>query len=597
LSNFKIGQSKDFYAIIAPYMSDLFAPETESKTKTIIQTDLIGIKLDPNLKVRDLISEIKWLATHVKVEYIQELLSFQNHKSVAVRRAVLNALAVIGNQTTAAKLEFWRAGEFDRQTLILLNSTIDKLSRQTSDLVKDRNTLQVGEFLTTIKQLIGTKNFVVEGEVAEISIYHQVIYFALKDKNSGERLDCMAYYSVIDRLNFTLNEGLSIKVTGKASLAKNSSKLRLNVSFIQLTGEGEFLRNLKILHAKLEQEGIFDLKRKRQLNSLPQKIALLVSSSSAAESDFIKVLGQRRGGIEIWVVPIKTQGDGALKILLNALNFTNQEIKNPFSPLFGTQTVVITRGGGSAGDLLLFNQEQIVRAIYALPVPTIVAIGHEKDVSLAELAADLRASTPTQAAILVSLSKIEVESVLNQNFLKIRLWMQQKYSSYDIFTQKQSQLISRHISFRIQKVETILNNFKNLSTSLVQNWQNRIDKIYLNIIFSFKIKIDSQFNILNTFENQNRKLKRKIELFEQSKIVTITTINNIFHNQHRIFTQKFASLTQDIALYDPKRILSRGYAIIKSQGTEKILETWSNWSGEKVVISLVDGDRTASLDL
>ncbi len=582
-------------------MPDLFGDSVDITIKAklpkqLINTASLEIKLDPNLKVKELISEIKWLATHVKVEYIDQLLTFQNHKSVAVRRAVLNALATIGNQSTAAKLEFWRAGEFDRNTLILLNSTIDKLSRQTNDLVKDRNTLQVGEFLTTIKQLIGTKNFVVEGEVAEISIYHQVIYFALKDKTSGEKLDCMAYYNVLERLKFTLNEGLSIKVTGKASLAKNSSKLRLNVTYLELTGEGEFLRNLKILHAKLEQEGLFDQSRKRQLNILPQKIALLVSPGSAAESDFIKVLNERRSGVEICVVPIKTQGESALKILLDALSYTNTQIKNPFSSLFGTQTVIITRGGGSASDLLLFNQEQIARAIYALTVPTLVAIGHEKDVSLAELAADVRASTPTQAAMMVSLSKYEVASILNQNMLKLQLWMNQKYSSYDIFTQKQSQLISKHIGAQIYNIEITLNSFKNLSTSLLQNWQNRVDKIYLNIVFNFKTILDLKSETLKHFENQGFKLQNRIDQLSRAKTAAMTSINNNFYTENQAFLQKFSNLTQDIALYDPSKILGRGYALLKNQKTGKVIEKWSDWHNEKVVIVLEDGSKNASID-
>jgi exodeoxyribonuclease VII large subunit len=577
-------------------MSDLFGDSLSGESKlayaTNLKTTLAGsLKLSTDLKVKDLVAQVKWIGTHVKSEYVDELLLLQNHKSVAVRRAVLDTLSIIGNQDTVLKLEFWKGGETDRETLILLNSTIDKLSRQTSDLVKDRETLQVAEFLTTIKQLIGTKNFIVEGEVAEINIYHQVVYFALKDKNNGERLDCMAYYSVLDRLDFTLNEGLSVKVTGKASLAKNSSKLRLNVSFVQLTGEGEFLRNLKILQGKLEKEGLFDPNRKRHLSVLPNKIALLVSSGSAAQSDFIKVLGERRNGIDLSIVPIKTQGDSALKILLNALNYTAQEINNPFSDLFGTQTVIITRGGGSKDDLILFNQEQIVRAIYALPVPSLVAIGHEKDWSLAEMAADQRASTPTQAAIMVTLSKAEVESIINTSKLKIDLWMKQKYDSYEIFTRKQAELISRHISLKIQTVDQVLNNFKNLSVALLQIWQNKTDRLYSNILFHFKSRIEHQYKVLSHTENLNIKLKNSFNLFSNHTNTLIIEIKNLFHLQFESFYQRFRNTTQDIALYDPKNALQRGYAIVKSEKTNQVIEKWTSFNEDSILVTLQDGDR------
>lgn len=550
-------------------MSDLFG---ESQAEVITQVRNAfdsGIKLDINSKAKELISSIKWIGTHVKTEFVNDLLQLQNHKSVAVRREVINVLATIGDKNLVKSLESWSNFEQDRQTLILIKTTIDKLSRQTKDLIKDKNTLQVSEFLATIRQLIGTQSFVVEGEIAEINVYHQVVYFALKDRNSGERLDCMAFYTVIDRLDFTLNEGLSIKVTGKGGLAKNSSKLRLNVSFVELTGEGEFLRNLKLLQTKLEKEGLFDATRKRGLSILPKKIALLVSKDSAAESDFTKVLSERRGGIEICIVPIKTQGDGALKILLNALSQVKEDISNPFSPLFGTETIVITRGGGSKDDLILFNQEQIVRAIYALPVPSVVAIGHEKDWSLAEMAADCRASTPTQAALMVSLSHSEVSSTLNQNMLKINLWMNQKYESYRLFTQKQYLLITRITINKIQDIELTLNSFSNISKNLIQLWQNKIVQIYYKILYSFKFQVNCSDTSLEWIESYWYKLKNQILTTEQ-----------IFH-----------SLTQDIDLYNPKKALSRGYALVMDIETNAVIEKWNGFKKLKAKIVLQDGER------
>jgi len=556
-------------------MSDLFG-ESQNEVVTQIRTAFdSGIKLDPNAKAKELISSIKWIGTHVKTEFVKELLALQNHKSVAVRREVLSVLATIGDKNLVESLESWSNFEQDRTTLILLKTTIDKLSRQTKDLIKDKNTLQVSEFLATIRQLIGTQSFTVEGEIAEINVYHQVVYFALKDKNSGERLDCMAFYTVIDRLDFTLNEGLSIKVTGKGGLAKNSSKLRLNVSFVELTGEGEFLRNLKLLQAKLEKEGLFDPLRKRPLSILPKKIALLVSRDSAAESDFNKVLNERRGGIEICVLPIKTQGDGALKILLNALIQVKEDISNPFSPLFGTETIVITRGGGSKDDLILFNQEQIVRAIYALPVPSVVAIGHEKDWSLAEMAADCRASTPTQAAIMVSQSHAEVCSTLNQNVLKINLWMNQKYDSYRLFTQKQYLLIGRTIISKIQEIELSLNSFSNISKNLIQSWHNKIEQIHYKILYSFRSQVNRSSLSLEWLENYRFKLKNQITTTEQ----------------------KFHSLTQDIDLYNPKKALARGYALLIDIETNTVVEKWSGYAKTQAKLVLQDGEKEVEIKL
>lgn len=586
-------------------MSDLFGESLELDTKNSLVNQVkevfkSGIKLEQNLKVQDLAAQIKWIGTHHKKEYLDELLALKEHKSVLIRRECLKVIANFGGKTILPSLQNWQAIESDRQTLLLVNSTIDKLTRQTGELLRDVDTFQVSEFLITIKQLIGSKNFKIEGEIAEINIYHQVVYFALKDKDSGERLDCMAYYNILDRLDFTLNEGLSILVTGKASLAKNSSKLRLNVSFIQLTGEGEFLRNLKLLQIKLEKEGLFDVERKRKLTSIPKKIALLVSKGSAAESDFLKVLAERRGGLDICLVPIKTQGDSALKILLNALDFVKGDILNPFSELFGVQTVVITRGGGSKDDLIIFNQEQIVRAIYALPVPSLVAIGHEKDWSLAEMSADQRASTPTQAAIMLSLSRLEIQSEVDQKMLKINLWMNQKYESYKTYTQKQHNNINRYILYKINQIEIVVNSFKNLSSDLINTYEARLNKIYLNILFIFKAKISEQTKILDSVLLIGFRLKN---LFEQN----INQVDNtIYKIKDRInfdlnnFIQNSKTLSQEIALYNPKQALKRGYAMITTvksseNSNTKVIENWKDFKGTKIEILLQDGSKTAQI--
>jgi exodeoxyribonuclease VII large subunit len=159
-------------------------------------------------------------------------------------------------------------------------------------------------------------------------------------------------------------------------------------------GEGSIKKAAKLLEAKLAAEGLFDEDRKRPLPYPPRHIGLITSGESAAYRDFIKVIGARWGGLKITLIDVQVQGEASPRQVVQAIEQYNGLATVP-------DVLVITRGGGSAEDLQAFSTEQVTRAVAASRIPTIVAIGHEVDISLAELAADQRASTPSNAAELL----------------------------------------------------------------------------------------------------------------------------------------------------------------------------------------------------
>jgi exodeoxyribonuclease VII large subunit len=159
-------------------------------------------------------------------------------------------------------------------------------------------------------------------------------------------------------------------------------------------GEGSIKKAAALLEEKLAKEGLFDPERKRALPYPPAHIGLIASAESAAYRDFVKVLSARWGGIKISLIDVQVQGDAAPAQVIAAIEHFNQSAEPP-------EVLVITRGGGSPEDLQAFSTEQVTRAVAASRIPTLVAIGHEIDVSLAELAADQRASTPSNAAELL----------------------------------------------------------------------------------------------------------------------------------------------------------------------------------------------------
>jgi exodeoxyribonuclease VII large subunit len=178
----------------------------------------------------------------------------------------------------------------------------------------------------------------------------------------------------------------------------------INILTMQPVGEGSIKKAAALLEAKLAAEGLFDAERKRPLPYPPTRIGLVTSRESAAYHDFIKILNERWGGVEILLADVQVQGDLATGQIVKALEHLNTHEE--------VDVIVITRGGGSAEDLGAFSTEQVTRAVAASRTPTIVAIGHEIDVSLAELAADQRASTPSNAAqLLVPDKRNEVEKL------------------------------------------------------------------------------------------------------------------------------------------------------------------------------------------
>lgn len=266
--------------------------------------------------------------------------------------------------------------------------------------------LTVSEFVELFNQTLElTYPFVnIEGELANFRISkNRWVYFDLKDELSSVR-----FFGTKDMLPGPLEDGINLEVIGYPRL-HNRYGLSINISNLRVVGEGSIAKAQALLAKKLEAEGLFLQERKRVIPYPPKKIGLITSVGSAAYADFIKIINARWPHVEINVVDSLVQGLDAPGQIIKAIEKFNQmsEIMD---------TLVLIRGGGSADDLAAFSTEQVVRAVSASRAPTIVAIGHEIDLSLAELAADVRASTPSNAAeMLVPDKKSELESLANQN--------------------------------------------------------------------------------------------------------------------------------------------------------------------------------------
>ncbi len=229
----------------------------------------------------------------------------------------------------------------------------------------------------------------VTGELANFRVSKgKWVYFDLKDEEATIR-----FFGTVYQLPGPLEDGMVLVVRGVPRLHPQYG-FSITVQSMRPSGEGSIKKAAKLLQTKLASEGLFDPGRKRALPYPPRSIGLITSGESAAYRDFIKVLQARFGGMTIQLIDVQVQGEVSAGQIAAAINQYNQLATPP-------DVLVITRGGGSAEDLQAFSTEQVTRAVAASRIPTLVAIGHEVDISLAELAADQRASTPSNAAELL----------------------------------------------------------------------------------------------------------------------------------------------------------------------------------------------------
>ena len=232
----------------------------------------------------------------------------------------------------------------------------------------------------------------VEGEIGNLSRPGSGhLYFTLKDARAQVR--CALFKPKSQWLQFAPREGLRVLVRGRLTLYEARGDYQLVLDTMEEAGEGALRRAFEELKARLQAEGLFDLARKRPLPALLRRLAVITSPSGAVIRDIVSVLRRRFPLVEVEVLPVPVQGDGAAEKIRSMLQRAGASGRY--------DAILLARGGGSLEDLRAFNDEALARAIAASPVPVVSAIGHETDVSLSDFAADLRAPTPSAAAELL----------------------------------------------------------------------------------------------------------------------------------------------------------------------------------------------------
>lgn len=262
----------------------------------------------------------------------------------------------------------------------------------------------VSQFIDLLNQKIKPLAAKILGEVSEAKLGPTGhMYFSLKDEKTGHVISCAIWRSRYEIFGVNLAAGLKVIAFGRAEIYAPSGRLSFICDTIELAGEGALKKEYDKLLKKLSAEGIFDQKRKRAIPAMARRIGVITSKQGAVIHDFLNNIG--KFGFFIEMIDSRVEGQSAVNDLLASIKTFKKR---------GIEVLVIIRGGGSLEAMLAFNNELVVREIAAFPVPVIAGIGHDKDVPLASMAADVAVSTPTAAANLLSQSWMDAEGTLDR---------------------------------------------------------------------------------------------------------------------------------------------------------------------------------------
>jgi exodeoxyribonuclease VII large subunit len=276
------------------------------------------------------------------------------------------------------------------------------MSQLTFNLMPQRRVLTVSELTGKVRDLL-TKNFTdiwVEGEISncrEAQSGH--VYCTLKDDRAQIKMVC--FKTQLRTMKFRPEDGLHVTVRGSLSVYESRGEYQIYVETIEPVGLGALQLAFEQLKKRLEAEGLFSQERKKPLPMLPNRIGLITSPSGATVRDVVRILRRRFPNVYLSLYPVRVQGEGASKEIVEALHFFNR--------MNTVDVIIVARGGGSIEDLWSFNEEIVARAICASLIPIISGVGHETDFTIADFVADVRASTPSAAAELVVQTRREFD--------------------------------------------------------------------------------------------------------------------------------------------------------------------------------------------
>jgi exodeoxyribonuclease VII large subunit len=440
------------------------------------------------------------------------------------------------------------------------------------NLTNNTNSVEfsVSEISTKIKWLLENNFGVVKvkGEISGLKIASSGHgYFSLKDANAVLATTCWRHS--LQKISFKLEEGLEVVVTGKITSYAGQSKYQISADYIEPAGSGAFMKILQERKAKLEQEGLFAKEYKKPIPFLPKKIGIVTSATGAVIKDIIHRIEDRcHTHLVIW--PVAVQGEAAAGEITKAIDGFNglPEEQKP-------DLIIVARGGGSIEDLWPFNEEIVVRATFNSKIPIISAVGHETDYTLIDLAADLRAPTPTAAAefavpVLADL-KYTLRSLQDSMVGKLSNLVRYYKERLDGNKRGLEQVLTR-LNYSAQRIDELSFRLIESLPNLLRNKQNALQ--YFPVSRMRPIKI----------------LKYKYLQYKHSSDVLMVKKDHLLNQQeHRLALN--VSLLNSL---DYNNVLKRGYAMVSGQDGKLISRVSEAEKSRYLRLKMQDGEMVVS---
>lgn len=403
----------------------------------------------------------------------------------------------------------------------------------------DRPIFSVSEFHEMINvHLARLGEIVVEGEISELKESGgKWLYVTISDSASTVKL----FGTLWELKNWrSLEVGMKVHAYGTARTYAPYGTFSLTVSRIEPAGEGALKVAFERLKKQLEREGLFDVTRKRTLPQFPKHIGLITAKDSQAYNDFTKVLKHRMGGLYIYFVPVTVQGASAPAALCNALKYLNQKMPH-------LDALVVCRGGGSLEDLQAFNDEAVVRAIFASSIPVISGVGHEGDITLTDLVADVRASTPSNSAELLVKEREHVLQSVDMLVRRIhRVFSaeiaERKHNVDSALTQLEHKL-TNHVSYVNQRIEAFYNSVDHFDSSFQRATEKQKSLSRLLTSLDYNAWLRKGFSM--TYTSDGKLIRSIHDAPEGSDLSTHVTDGTIYSHVTKTTTKTANKTTQN----------------------------------------------------
>ena len=395
------------------------------------------------------------------------------------------------------------------------------------------------------------------------------LYFTLKDADAC--LDAVLFRTEARRLRFSVLNGLSLVARGRLAVYEPQGRYQLVCDTIEPLGAGALQVAFEQLKERLQKDGLFEAARKRKLPFLPRRIALVTSPSGAVVHDFLRVLHRRYPNLPVLIVPARVQGDGAGQEIARGIV---RAAKQP-----RIDVVVVARGGGSLEDLWAFNEEVVARALCGCPVPTVSAVGHETDVTIADFCADVRAPTPTAAAELIARVKDELVADLAQRKARLgramRAHLERKRGQGDKLRARVADP-RRLIGDRKLRLDRARQRLEDLVNGPLAARQQ--------MLRALRDRLQAQHP-----RERLHRLEREVTRLQQ-KLASVTG-RTLAARRHR-----YEGLTARLDALSPLKVLARGYAVAFDPRGHALVQASQVQPGERVRVRLHEGELSAQVE-